>query len=181
VPLVTYSAIEPPEELLGVYSRASLLHLMPCPYFEPRNVVEQPAQANARLPLIDEYEGLCHAGSQPAEAPAELRFRCCNHGYSKGCCERFPSEETRSAMRYSVLRQNESGLDLICIEEHNYGPLRWRTLRYRVDETPVQKATLQAGGALHQSGTECLEPELDDACIRAQAVAFCRSYLRHFP
>ncbi len=134
---------------------------MPCPYFEPRNALVPPGQTNTRLPLIDEYDGLCHAASEPIEAPAELRFRCCNHGYSRGCCERFPSSEARSAVRYSVLRHSRNTLDLICIEEQNYAPLRSRTVRYFLT-------------------SERLEPELDDACIQAQAVAFCRSYLGHF-
>jgi hypothetical protein len=145
----------------GRILRASLLQLMPCPYFEPRKIVEHPARANVRLPLIDEYEGLCHAGSEPIQAPAEVRFRCCNHGYSKGCCERFPVAEVRSSVRYSVVRHNQTALDLICIEEQNYAPLRWRALQYVL-------------------ASECLNPEIDDACVWAQAVAFCRSYLRHF-
>jgi hypothetical protein len=132
---------------------------MPCPYFEPRNIVE-PRRPNARLPLIDEYDGLCHADSAPVEAPVEVRFRYCNHGYSRGCCERFPSVETRSSLRYTVVRHTGSALDLICIEEQNYTPLRWRALQYLLE-------------------SECLEPEIDDACMRAQAVAFCRSYLKH--
>lgn len=134
---------------------------MPCPYFEPQNVVAQRENANGRLPLIDEYDGLCRAGSEPIEAPAELRFRCCNHGYSKGCCERFPSGDARSSLRYHVVKQTQSGLELICIEEQNYAPLAWRTVRYFL-----------AG--------ERLEPQPNDDCMQAQAIALCRSYLKRF-
>jgi hypothetical protein len=134
---------------------------MPCPYFAPNNIVTRSQNVNARLPLIDEYEGSCHASPEPIEAPAELRFRCCNHGYSRGCCERLPSGDARSSLRYDVMRQTQSTLDLLCIEEQNYAPLRWRTIHYFL-------------------ATERLEPELDDACAQAQAIAFCRSYLRRF-
>ena len=134
---------------------------MPCPYFAPRSIAAQPQKPNARLPLIDEYEGWCHAGSGPIEAPAELRFRCCNHGYSKGCCERFPSGDARSSLRYNVVKVVENTLELVCIEEQNYAPLRWRTLQYF-------------------STTQHLEPEPEDACTQAQAIAFCHSYLRRF-
>jgi hypothetical protein len=134
---------------------------MACPYFEPHNIVAQRQNANARLPLIDEYDGLCRAASEPIEAPAELRFRCCNHGYSKGSCERFPSGEVRSSLRYHVVRRTERALEFICIEEQNYAPLAWHQVQYFF-------------------ANERLEPELDDACIQAQAIAFCRSYLKRF-
>ncbi|MFL6353005.1 MAG: hypothetical protein ACJ74Z_14310 [Bryobacteraceae bacterium] len=134
---------------------------MPCPYFEPQNTVASRLNANARLPLIDEYNGLCRAASEPIEAPTELRFRCCNHGYSKGACERFPSGEIRSSLRYHVVRRAEDALELLCIEEQNYAPLRWRTIQYLLTN-------------------ERLEPELEDPCSQAQAIAFCRSYLKRF-
>lgn len=134
---------------------------MPCPFFAPRHIVAQPQNVNARLPLIDEYDGWCRAGSEPIEAPVNLRFRCCNHGYSKGSCERFPSGEARSSVRYDVVRQSQSSLELVCIEEQNYAPLRWHTMQYFL-------------------GSERLEPEFDDHCTQAQALAFCRSYLSRF-
>jgi hypothetical protein len=134
---------------------------MPCPFFAPRNIVAKQQNVNARLPLLDEYDGLCHARPEPIEAPAELRFRYCNHGYSKGSCDRFPSGEVRSSVRYDVLRQSRSALELVCIEEQNYAPLRWHTIQYFL-------------------GRERLEPEVDDVCTQAQAIAFCRSYLSRF-
>jgi hypothetical protein len=134
---------------------------MPCPYFAPRSIAARPQNPNARLPLIDEYEGWCHAGSEPIEAPAELRFRFCNHGYSKGCCERFPSREARSSLRYHVANAVDNTLELVCIEEQNYAPIRWRKFQY-------------------SSGSQRLEPEPEDACTQAQAIAFCESYLRRF-
>ena len=135
---------------------------MPCPYFEPHTVAAGAQHSNVRLPLLDEYDGTCRAGSEAIAAPAERRFRCCNHGYSRGLCEIFPAADARSSFRYTVVRHSSSGLDIICIEEQNYAPLRWQPTQYCF-------------------ATGRLEPEVGDACMRAQALAFCRSYLERFP
>lgn len=132
---------------------------MACPFFAPQRVAENPSYAHARLPLIEEYEGLCWAAGQPVTAPEELRFRCCNHGYTNGCCAHFPASEERAAMRYSVLEYRAGDLHVICVEEKSYAPLRWRSVHYFAD-----------GGSL--------SPEIADVCTRAQVVAFCTSYLK---
>ena len=134
---------------------------MPCPYFEPVQVASDGRHARARLPLLDEYEGVCHATGIPLAAPAELRFACCNHGYSRGCCQRFPGGEARSGIRYHVLRRTPVGLEVLCVEEQDYTPLAWHSMQYFFEG-------------------ERIEPEAADACIRAQLLAFCRSYLKRF-
>jgi hypothetical protein len=134
---------------------------MPCPYFEPQTVEASPQHGNARLPLIEEYDGTCHAAAEPFAAPQEQRFGCCNHGYSHARCGHFPASETRSAFRYTVLKDSEKVLEIICIEERDYTPVRWHPARY-----------------LPESGT--FEGEIADACMRAQALAFCRSYTERF-
>ncbi len=135
---------------------------MPCPYFEPQRVATDTCHASARLPLIEEYDGNCHADTQPVNAPAALRFRCCNHGYSRGACERLPAIEVRSCARYNVIRRSESTLEVLCVEEQNYAPLRWRAIQYSI-----------AGDSL------VLDPT--DVCLEAQMLAFCRSYVKRFP
>ncbi|HEY3939756.1 MAG TPA: hypothetical protein VGL97_20150 [Bryobacteraceae bacterium] len=135
---------------------------MPCPYFEPTRVAAEPGHATARLPLIDEYDGVCRAASEAIEVPAELRFRCCNHGNSRGLCRHFPADEIRSSLRYEVLRQTAATLDLLWVEEREYAPLAWRQVKYFVDR-------------------DCLESETGDLCKQAQILAFCRSYLARFP
>lgn len=132
---------------------------MACPFFEPRRVAASQQYAHARLPLIDEYEGLCRAAADPVAAPQELQFRCCNHGYSNGCCAHFPATEERSAMRYSVGGRHGRDLDVICVEEKAHAPLRWQAVHY------------------FEEG-ERLIPEIGDICLRAQVIAFCRSYFR---
>ena len=131
---------------------------MSCPCFEPQSIVAHRQYVNARLPLIDEYDGLCRAFPEAVTAPADMRFRYCNHGYSKGCCQRLPVDDPRSSLRYDVVGRSETALSLLCIEERDHAPLRWRAIQY-----------VLANG--------CLEPELNDVCLRAQALAFCHSYL----
>jgi hypothetical protein len=135
---------------------------MPCPYFEPQRVVAQPQHSSARLPLIEEYDGACRAAMAPLAVPAERRFRCCNHGYSYGLCELLPPSAARASFRYTVLRQSAAALDILCIEEQDYAPRRWHSAHY-----------LAATGAL--------ETDLADGSMRAQVLAFCRSYLERFP
>lgn len=134
---------------------------MPCPYFEPQRVVASAKQTSARLPLIQEHDGLCRAGSDPVEAPGDMRFRYCNHGYSRGACQHFPPHETRSAFRYQLLGQTESELEVLIIEEQNYAPAGWRIVKY-------------------STGSELVTPEIHDLCLQAQVVAFCRICLNSF-
>ncbi len=134
---------------------------MPCPYFEPQRVATDPLYASARLPLIEEYDGVCHARPELIGAPAELRFRCCNHGYSRGSCEHLPVADVRSCARYNVLRRSESTLDVLCVEELNYAPVHWQSFEYSI-------------------ANDCLTIDLSDVCLAAQVLAFCRSYLKRF-
>ena len=135
---------------------------MACPYFEPQHVNASPEYAAARMPLIDEYDGLCRAEAAPFPVPGQLRFRCCNHGNSRRTCAHFPADEMRSALRYEIVGRTASALDLLLVEERDYAPHAWQTIRYFV-----------AG--------ELLEPEIADVAKRAQIRAFCRSFLEHFP
>ncbi len=134
---------------------------MSCPFFEPQRRAADPLHPGARMPLLEEYDGRCHAAGEPFTAPAELRFQCCNHGYSRGACASFPAAETRSSIRFDILRSDTAALEILYLEEREHAPLRWQTVRYALD-------------------TESLEPELNDVCAHAQILAFCRSYLRRF-
>lgn len=93
--------------------------------------------------------------------PEELRFRACNHGYSACLCGHWPSEETRSALRYSVTAQSDNALEIVCVTEKDHAPVQWVRVRYLL-------------------GTGSLEPVLSDICMQAQALAFCRAYLKRF-
>ena len=69
--------------------------------------------------------------------------------------------ENRSGMRYTVVKQSDSALDIVWIEEQDYTPIGWHALQYFFD-------------------SERIEPDLRDECIRAQVLAFCRSYRKRF-
>jgi hypothetical protein len=134
---------------------------MPCPYFDPQRVAAS-AAGQARLPLIDEYDGFCRAASSPVAVPIEMRFACCNQGNSRGVCVHFPAGEQRSALRYQIIQRSRESFDLIALEERDYTPLAWRQVRYFLL-------------------SDRFEPEPADLCQRAQMRAFCRSYLARFP
>ena len=134
---------------------------MACPYFEPRRV-SAPIEGAGRLPLIDEYDGLCHAAAQAFPVPVELRLRCCNHGNSRGTCPHLPKDEVRSSFRYEMVKRTSAALELLLVEERDYAPFRWQTVRYSLEG-------------------EALEPEISDSAKQAQIRAFCRSFLEHFP
>lgn len=128
---------------------------MPCPFFEPVLPVSANYAPQGRLPLIQEYEGRCgrRTGSPP------ISNRCCNQGYARGCCEFFPSEGSNRANRYSLLNREDKALTLLYIGEEDYSPATSRTLHFLVSEDRL------------------LETDVD-SCVLAQAVAFCRSYLK---
>jgi hypothetical protein len=132
---------------------------MPCPFFEPRKLASNPRSAQARLPLLDEYDGVCHAMPEPASPPEALRFERCNHGYSRQLCQFFLPSEQRSCLRYHVLRAEVNFIEVLLISEQDYAPVHWQPIRY-------------------WRNPERLDPELNDVCAKAQLQAFCRSYIR---
>lgn len=132
---------------------------MSCPAFCPTRVSDQPLYKSGRLPLIDQYEGFCMASGEAHVPDRETLFRCCNHGYSQNTCARFPAAETRSCLRYTVLRSTPDALEIMCVEECNHEPKHWRRLEYHLDSTQ-------------------LRGDVSTDCMRAQAIAFCEAYLR---
>jgi len=124
--------------------------------------MEQPTHFNARLPLIDEFDGVCRALPEAFPVPSAARLRLCNHGNAHGQCVHFPVQDKRSSFRFEILRRSAADLDLLFVEEALYAPFSWRRLAFLID-------------------SERLEPDPPDPCQRAQLLAFCRSYLRRFP
>jgi len=134
---------------------------MPCLYFEPTSPAVQPSHAGTRLPLIEEYDGRCHAVSGAPAAVSQMRWQCCNQGYSLGRCAQFPSDGFGGALRYSVVSQSESLLELIWIEERDHAPFRHGGLHFAI-----------AKGGFLETGL--------DSLIAAQALAYCASYLKRY-
>jgi hypothetical protein len=68
----------------------------------------------------------------------------------------------RSSLRYEMVKRTPAALELLLVEERDYAPFRWQTVRYSLEG-------------------ESLEPEISDIAKQAQIRAFCRSYLERFP
>jgi hypothetical protein len=128
---------------------------MACPYFEPTVPVQPPTLLNARLPLIEEYQGICGA----CASRSLVAFAPCNHGYPSGACVCYPAGERNRANRYSLARRTAESLEIVFVTECDHSPTSSRTLLYSI-----------SAGRIVTDGI--------DHCASAQAAAFCRSYLR---
>ncbi len=64
-------------------------------------------------------------------------------------------------MRYEVLGRDAAKLKVLCIEEESYAPGKWYSVEYTC-------------------ASESICPDPQDICVRAQVLAFCRSYLARF-
>jgi hypothetical protein len=129
---------------------------VPCPLFEPRGRVSEPRTPSPRLPLIYEFDGICHAG-QPM-ATADQRFQYCNRGNAKGNCANFPNSLAITAIRFTVTARSANRMTVMMVEEHNHWPGAWRTIDFMLEE-------------------KRLDPEISDVCQRAQILCFCNAYL----
>jgi len=127
-----------------------------CPLFEPIARVLPQRFPASRLPLIHEFDGICHAGERGIDP--EHRFHYCNRGNAQGNCESFPASMPLTAIRFSVTAQTARALTVLMVEEHNHWPGAWKTIDFMIHEKRV-------------------EPEISDVCRRAQILRFCDSYL----
>ncbi|MBV9033463.1 MAG: hypothetical protein JO182_03125 [Acidobacteriaceae bacterium] len=138
---------------------------MPCPYFEPQQIVTNGQRTGGRLPLFDEYDGWCHANGERQPALSSVRFSGCNHGNPDSGCPVLPAGENRRQRRFHLEGKtgtDGSALKVLVLEIKDYAPVHAHAVLYsRVDEH--------------------LEPEGLDTCERAQVLAFCRSYGERFP
>jgi hypothetical protein len=131
---------------------------MPCPYFHP---LEQLAWPNApKLPLGDAYTGLCQADpASPADPdPATLRD-CCNLGYARGKCARFPDAAGPDAVRFAVTADAGGSVAIYWVREKGHEPFDHGSLEYSM----AAQAFAAASG---------------DAAVEHQARAYLASYLR---
>jgi hypothetical protein len=140
---------------------------MPCPFFEPRTIAATATFENGRLPLIDEYDGDCHLQGSHGAIDQSVRMLGCNHGNLGGVCCRLNAhfdvpQNHRAILRFHLQSRERDGVRVTVIEEDDFFPVRWSTIAFRLN-------------------AETFEPEIEDLCQRAQALAFCRSYLSRFP
>jgi hypothetical protein len=127
---------------------------MACPYFDP----------GERLPgssgsLGDLYSGQCRADNSTQPDERTLADRC-NLGYARGHCFRFPENGGPDAVRFSITRDDQSGIRILYSFERDHRPLEHGTLDYSGES-----------GVLTGS-------RLDDTALERLAAAYMRSYLR---
>jgi hypothetical protein len=131
---------------------------MPCPYFYPLGQLVWPSAP--RLPLGDAYAGLCQADpATPADPdPAALKD-CCNLGYARGRCTRFPATDGPDAVRFSVVQDAEGSIRIYWVREKNHRPF---------DHGPLE----------YSRAAEGFTGETVSTALRQQAHAYVASYLR---
>lgn len=134
---------------------------MACPYFLPEGKLETGQWTHTpRWPLGNACAGVCH--SQPGEIhqpPDEQQQLLCNSGYARGLCDRFPSDATADAVRFSVVTDERKRLRVAYIFEREHAPVAFGTLEYTVAEHAFKELP-------------------DTALLGRQAEAFIESYLK---
>jgi hypothetical protein len=103
---------------------------MACPYFYPRERLSDRSK-HPRLPLGDPYNGVCRVDPMHDWRPEDATLReCCNLGYAKRKCSRFPKDAPSDAIRFSVTGDEDGTLTVFFVVEQNHAPLEHGTLGY---------------------------------------------------
>ena len=100
---------------------------MSCPYFYPI----QSRRGSALLPLGDWWQGLCHTDPALPAEPADST--CCNLGYARGQCSRFPLSAGPDAVRFTIASQEAGAIHLYYVMERDHHPFAHGRLAYSVD------------------------------------------------
>ncbi len=134
---------------------------MACPYFYPRERFEDRAWVKPpRLPLGDPHTGVCRVDPMREWMPdSETLKECCNIGYARQRCSRFPEGDGPDAMRFSVVTDADAVLKIFFVAEHDHEPSEHGNLECSAD----------SGKFLGGSANEL---------IQAQAEAYAASYIR---
>ena len=120
------------------------------------------------LPLGDWWKGVCHAvpGAPQADAGAAGGGwcdtgcdTCCNLGYARGECARFPEGEGPDAVRFTVSSHESTAIGIYYVVEREHHPFAHGRLEYSL------------------TGAVFLAPP-ESATLARQAQAYVESYLR---
>lgn len=107
---------------------------MACPYFYPQERLDKKAK-RPRLPLGDPYTGLCRVDPMRDWRPDEAILReCCNLGYARGKCSRFPQEAGPDAIRFSITGDEDGVLKVFFVTEQGHTAVEHGTLEYSATE-----------------------------------------------
>ena len=131
---------------------------MPCPYFQP---LGQLAWPNApRLPLGDAYAGRCQADPALPADPDPVTLRdCCNLGYARGKCARFPDSTGPDAVRFAVTADAGASVSIYWVRERAHEPFDHGALEYSIDSHVFTGPSVESA-------------------VQQQAEAYVQSYLR---
>ena len=88
--------------------------------------------AKTLRPLRNFWSGMCHAeAAQPFEQSDEhILSDCCNMGYARGKCSRYPAANGPDAVRFTVVRDAEPMIHVSFAVEKNHLPYAQGLLEY---------------------------------------------------
>ena len=137
---------------------------MACPYFYPTEKLGQGRVVPMLpLPLGDAYEGLCLADRGVEFPPGETTLlECCNLGYARRRCDRFPQPPGPDAVRFSVSSDQDGIIGIYYVVEEGHRPREHGPLDYEVKRRAF------------------LAPH-PNRIVNHQAEAYVESYLRRKP
>ena len=108
------------------------------------------------LPLGESWSGFCRALPDDVHPVSDA---CCNLGYARGSCGRFPPGEGPDAVRFTVSSHETNGQRIYYVIERDHEPFAHGALDY---------------GFAAASFMTPVEPET----VARQAYAYVESYLR---
>ena len=115
------------------------------------------------LPLGDFWSGVCRAAAGTHFEPDEhLLSECCNMGYARGKCARFPPDPGADAVRFAIARDANQMILVSFAIEKNHHPHSQGSLEFS-----------REAGALTVTHP--------DPMVEKQAGAYLASYLRRRP
>jgi len=107
---------------------------MCCPYFSPleaRTVAED--TRHSMLPLGGFWYGTCGAEGftdDKKRSSVLLDLRCCNLGYARGQCTRFPKDGEADAVRFTISSDGPESVGLYYVIERDHLPFAHGRLTY---------------------------------------------------
>jgi hypothetical protein len=130
-----------------------------CPHFEP---TKHRSDAGTLLPLRDFWFGVCHADEARFEPDERLLSDCCNMGYARGKCARFPQAPGPDSVRFTIARDSNQRILVSFAVERDHRPYSQGSLEFS-----------RTAGKFAAAGS--------DPLIEKQARAYVASYLRRRP
>ena len=132
---------------------------MACPHFEP---IKHRADTGTLLPLRDFWFGVCRADAAGFQPDERLLSDCCNMGYARGKCSRFPQAAGPDSVRFTIARDADQRILVSFAVERDHRPHSQGSLEF--SRTAGTFASLNS-----------------DPLIEKQAGAYVASYLRRRP